>query len=517
MTSSPNPGQWMLQITNILNNNGLTGWDFLHNLLRHGEVFEYTARHRQSIIENIDQLFSTLVQSSAVSVQKAAAKIAAEAYRGEILHLVDKEQGFHFGAKHATLEQLEAFAIENLAGQMETLCPLLSDLLIELLDARSVHRHRIQQTEVSDMELTGDDGTDAGSDNEETVTENETDREEEGNGLRMGIRTHSEWDMDVDVSVDNSADGYMEVEKQKRRTQARAIQDAQLLKIKRVLILSIIGNSTNQNFNSLQSFVGLFFESKQTPEIIIELAAHMGISVSTGSLQNMVKSLNKQARMCLKSLPKSNKIYDNVDVDFQKGQPTAENQKSHISFTAATFVPFKNIDRDQNLRFMRELYQTSPHNPHAAAVTRPVVEDIFPQGDAILAPDVSPASLYSYYTWLCQQVLVEHGGVEFACFRKNLGEPASIQVLPSTQKDIQYPAEAINADEGTYDGNAEVIVSLLKQSNTSDDELEQYVELFHGDLGTLERIEGLKRMRTIEQSAKNRLTTADPIIYLRYI
>ncbi|KAJ3816302.1 hypothetical protein F5880DRAFT_1447819, partial [Lentinula raphanica] len=93
---------------------------------------------------------------------------------------------------------------------------------------------------------------------------------------------------------------------------------------KRVLILSIIGHSTNQSFNSLQSFLRLFFESKQTPEVVIELAAHMGISVSTGSLRNMVTSLNTQARARLKSIPKSNKIYDNVDVDFQKGQPTAE-------------------------------------------------------------------------------------------------------------------------------------------------------------------------------------------------
>ncbi|KAJ3841789.1 hypothetical protein F5878DRAFT_515874, partial [Lentinula raphanica] len=93
---------------------------------------------------------------------------------------------------------------------------------------------------------------------------------------------------------------------------------------KRVLILSVIGNSSNQNFNSLQSFIGLFLESKQAPEIVMELTAHMGVSVSTGSLRNMVSSLNKQAKFRLKTIPKSNIIYDNVDVDFHKGQPTAE-------------------------------------------------------------------------------------------------------------------------------------------------------------------------------------------------
>ncbi|KAJ3729830.1 hypothetical protein C8R42DRAFT_570418, partial [Lentinula raphanica] len=47
---------------------------------------------------------------------------------------------------------------------------------------------------------------------------------------------------------------------------------------KRVLILSVIGHSTNQHFNSLQSVVGLFLESKQAPEVVLELTAHQGSS-----------------------------------------------------------------------------------------------------------------------------------------------------------------------------------------------------------------------------------------------
>ncbi|KAJ3828649.1 hypothetical protein F5878DRAFT_530951 [Lentinula raphanica] len=123
----------------------------------------------------------------------------------------------------------------------------------------------------------------------------------------------------------------------------------------------------------------------------------------------------------------------------------------------------------------------------------------------MLSPHESPKSIRGYLIWLCQQVLVEQGGPAFAAFKHNLGEPAAIQILPSDQKDVQYPAEAVNADEGTYDGNAQVITSLLDQLNTSAEELEHSLRLFHGDLGTLERIEGLKKMRTIEESAQNRL------------
>ncbi|KIK59954.1 hypothetical protein GYMLUDRAFT_168640, partial [Collybiopsis luxurians FD-317 M1] len=88
---------------------------------------------------------------------------------------------------------------------------------------------------------------------------------------------------------------------------------------KHTLILAILGHSTNHHFNSLQCIVGLFLESRQAPEIIVELVAHMGVSVSNSSLCNMIRSLHIKARNRLKTLPLTNKIYDNYDIDFLKG------------------------------------------------------------------------------------------------------------------------------------------------------------------------------------------------------
>jgi hypothetical protein len=79
-----------------------------------------------------------------------------------------------------------------------------------------------------------------------------------------------------------------------------------------------------------------------------------------------------------------------------------------------------------------------------------------------------------------------------------------VETLPLTQT-IQYPASAINADEAQHDGNWQVLVNMLDQSGVADEKLEENVILVHGDLSTKERIDGLKRMRTIEHSAKNRL------------
>jgi hypothetical protein len=75
-------------------------------------------------------------------------------------------------------------------------------------------------------------------------------------------------------------------------------------------------------------------------------------------------------------------------------------------------------------------------------------------------------------------------------------------------KTSQYPASAINADEGSNDGNWQVFVNLLEQAGVPDERLEEEIVLVHGDLATKERIDGLCKMRTIESSAKNHLAFA---------
>ncbi|KAK0473323.1 hypothetical protein EDD18DRAFT_1051604, partial [Armillaria luteobubalina] len=71
---------------------------------------------------------------------------------------------------------------------------------------------------------------------------------------------------------------------------------------KQVMILSVLGHSSNQSFNAFQSVLGFFLESKQCPEIILETVAHMGISVSVKSIARMVNSLSKKAEERLRTL-----------------------------------------------------------------------------------------------------------------------------------------------------------------------------------------------------------------------
>ena len=55
----------------------------------------------------------------------------------------------------------------------------------------------------------------------------------------------------------------------------------------------------------------------------------------------------------------------------------------------------------------------------------------------------------------------------------------------------QFPANAINTDEGQNDSSWQVLESLLEQSSVSTKKLEESVVLIHGDLATKERVDAL--------------------------
>ena len=68
--------------------------------------------------------------------------------------------------------------------------------------------------------------------------------------------------------------------------------------------------------------------------------------------------------------------------------------------------------------------------------------------------------------------------------------PTTVQPLPLTQT-IQYPASAINSDEGQNDGNWQ---DKLDQSGFPDNRLEEEVILVHEDLSTKERLNAFQKM-----------------------
>jgi hypothetical protein len=270
-----------------------------------------------------------------------------------------------------------------------------------------------------------------------------------------------------------------------------------------MLITVIIGNSSNECFNALQCVIGFFLESKCTAEGIIELLAHMCVSVSTQTTCNMVQSLTKSATERNRHLPPSQFIYDNFDVDFKVAQPTVGSRGSHTSMTSATFAPYADL-RPGDLTFTKGLHAKSRFNkdllPGSPLIYTPHICDIIPKHEPLVD---GLHALSRAFVWHIRAILLQQDQ-SFVKYLPMLDLPEAINVLPVTRT-IQYPASAINADKGSHDGNWQVLENLLKQGGVPDAWLEDDIILVHGDLATKERIDGLCKMHTIESDSKGRL------------
>ncbi|KAJ8090290.1 hypothetical protein PM082_018886 [Marasmius tenuissimus] len=496
--------KWVNDVTKILDNNNVSMLELLLQTLRHGHNIRSMIRHHRSLTEaqNVSLVLALLEEKAPETAYSQALLTSEKVYRNEISALIQKSRGLHFGARTATLEQMENFCIEDLSVIMQESCPGLWKLLLTLLDVNG-ERRKVYDTGVSgsvqgnDEEYESDLDTE---DEEDFVYSDSESEEDEPNETSEGqIDENGDVPMgNVDLPLDTPR------KKQTRRTQNRAARDRALVAIKRVVIISILGQSSNERFNSLQCFVGYFLESKHTPEIVLELVSHMGLSVSNQSIRNINNSLSMEAKRRLRSLPNVlNSIHDNFDMDFNVAQPTVENRKVHWSATAATFVNYRDINPDQDLRFVKELRLTSPFNddirPENRTTLTPSFTDILPRAQK------AGKTMKDVFAWHLRAILVEQGGDIFSVFKARLGKPEVVEGLSYAEKDVSIPASAIDANEGTYDGNWEVLENLYHQRNVPESVHDEYLTFIHGDLATKERIDGLRRSRRIEATAKNRL------------
>ncbi|KAF8226599.1 hypothetical protein L208DRAFT_1301167, partial [Tricholoma matsutake] len=98
---------------------------------------------------------------------------------------------------------------------------------------------------------------------------------------------------------------------------------------KSAVIISILLRSTNESCNYLQSILGIFLHSTNSPKKVIETLAHAGLSISLSSIHRSIKSLSKEAeekvRLEMQTLQTS-VAYDNFDVHFKTLQPMLEHQ-----------------------------------------------------------------------------------------------------------------------------------------------------------------------------------------------
>ncbi|KAG1754911.1 uncharacterized protein EDB91DRAFT_1043064 [Suillus paluster] len=310
----------------------------------------------------------------------------------------------------------------------------------------------------------------------------------------------------------------------KKRQRHAAERNVALQTIKAVVMISIWLQSTNEQCNCLQGWMGFFMKSTCIPEKVIEVMAHAGLSVSLSTIYNMVTSISKEISCNIKKEVHTLRAafaYDNFDITFNVAQPTLETRSSFISMTSATVIPLYGIDESNGevLRCSAKLWASDPRNPLPSSF--PVMNEI--RSFLLLhkkdtynwqTNPTQPSPREEAFAWHVHAILVQYGR-SFKHFVDKLGEPETVQKIP-VHKTNQIPCRSMNIKQSTTDGNVEVLVNLFRQGGIGDKsendfdaehdvDMSEHVILVHGDLLTKEQVDSVQSSRKIEHTPKNRL------------
>ncbi|KIL55158.1 hypothetical protein M378DRAFT_48255, partial [Amanita muscaria Koide BX008] len=135
---------------------------------------------------------------------------------------------------------------------------------------------------------------------------------------------------------------------------------------KKTVIFSILMQSSCQKANTFQSMLGIFLHACRTPEKVIETLAHMGISVSTTTINDSIKSLSMNSRRALQDLGCTMCAaiaYDNVDVMLKGSVAVVEKSNDSLRhLTSGLFFPLMHGVTREHLKYSRLLWEKSLFN-----------------------------------------------------------------------------------------------------------------------------------------------------------
>ncbi|KAG8689292.1 hypothetical protein FRC09_012486, partial [Ceratobasidium sp. 395] len=285
---------------------------------------------------------------------------------------------------------------------------------------------------------------------------------------------------------------------------------------RRVTMFTICMGNGNMRCNGMPTVAGMFSHSTGAPTKVIEMMSHAGISISPSSINRMSDRMSKEARERLKvnlrDMPYAI-AYDNLEITFATDQPTLAHDTKLTHLMTATLIPLRPGTQKEDLRLCEEVWARSAHNPERSedAPSTDLSHDRFMDlvGKASFPPD-NEQSVESLYAWHVRNMLLSEDVDTISpalkdSFRSNdLGLPFSRGSIEPV-KTTQIPLSAAEINVSTNYGNGTAIENILNQTGVTDEDLEKFIQLTHGDLGSWEHLLSLQRSRSIEGTARNRL------------
>ncbi|KAF4566199.1 hypothetical protein EYR36_011614 [Pleurotus pulmonarius] len=406
-------------------------------------------------------------------------------YADEISALVDRDNGLHFSASTASAQQISDFRIEEMAKKMQVLAPHVWNLLDTLLSAL----RKPNFTADSEGDLVMDPPVDVDED----------------------LEYYGDTDIEGIINLLDEATVKTPEERRIYRLDA-------ILTVKKVVIISIMMQSSNQRANALESVIGIFLHTCRTPEKVIAALARMGLSISIQSIHNAITSLSRESANTLQEMGRSLLVayaYDNFDVNLKSSVPTIDKATDSLKhLTSGLLFPLQHGVTTEDLQCSEELWSKSSLNPSASNLppgrTWKDLLEIHPDpGD-----NQGLSRRERFNSWKFIETICSHGPAYFRQFRSDIGEPEVVEAIPVTHTQI-IPTRAMDAENSSVAGNIKTINELLAQGGIGDNEdseakyevkdIGDHVLLFHGDLGTGDRLHTALLQRSIERSPWNRL------------
>ncbi|KAG6904271.1 hypothetical protein DXG01_011280 [Tephrocybe rancida] len=288
-------------------------------------------------------------------------------YTSEVALLSCQDRGLHYMAGGISEEKLRSFDINDISQTMSAHAPCMWDLIDNLLVADPELKMRREKWR--GQKLQRKRAAKAGKDSTSTVANEEIGPEERS------------WDfLDQNVPIVDQEDDTPEdiVDQDEQR-------EMSLKTIKKIVCMSVLLQSTNMRCNALQTIVGVFLQSCNTPETVREFLAHAGLSVSASSINNAISSLSKESENQIRKTGQTLMAayaYDNLDIDLKHSVPTLEKgQETLVHLTTGTMLPLHDVPPDA-LNCSDEMWEKSEFNPDAPRVppvTMKQLTELYPE------------------------------------------------------------------------------------------------------------------------------------------
>ncbi|KAJ3555015.1 hypothetical protein NP233_g12305 [Leucocoprinus birnbaumii] len=232
--------------------------------------------------------------------------------------------------------------------------------------------------------------------------------------------------------------------------------------------------ATNQRANMLQTLVGVFLQSCRVHEAARKVLGHLGVSVSVSTINLAMKNLSKEAYQEMQRLAatfETGYAFDNLDFEIKPSSPTEEKTLEgsflkHIS--TGSMIPLHPSVKAADLKVSEQMRKLATDPPLPATTI-----ELFSALPPVEFDEKGLTSRDRFNKHVFLSTLVEHGPSFFFEFKKDLGDPEEVELIPLV-KTKQVPLRASKTGPSTPAKTGTVMEDFFRQANIGDPNPEKH-------------------------------------------